>query len=1120
MSFDLEAWKRQLSERLKDWKPQARRLGVNSLYAGLSAAALWPVAQACQSGDLLPAMVALGGVVGGVGGNLIANQVQGWKDESDAAHQLEEATRQPGPLVAELDAVLAALDVLEQARVAQAAGERQAFQQALAAELQRLGSRLAFSATLIGDGVQAAGDGAAAVGPGGTLVLGQQNSLQTGDIHDLNHAQVILATGNVLVQSPPPGASPEALRQAYLHFLLEKTSYLSLAGIDPKAASDSAAGLSLGQVYTALLTRTVDAPEHGRAGEPFAGREAERLPALEQLNRHGRLVLLGDPGSGKTTFVNFLAMCLAGELLGRPDANLALLAAPLPAEGDDDEPRPQQWDLPALLPVRVILRDLAAGGLPPAGERATARHLWDFIAADLDAAALAEYAEALKRELLERGGLLLLDGLDEAPEAEQRRAQIKQAVEAFAAAYPKCRILVTSRTYAYQNQAWRLQGFTETVLAPFSRGQISQFVQRWYAHIAGLRGLKPEDAGGRAELLQRAIFASERLLELAERPLLLTLMASLHAWRGGTLPEKREELYADTVELLLDWWESPKAVRDRQGKLVFNQPALAEWLNADRLKVRKLLEALAFKAHAAQPELQGTADIAEGDLVSGLMQLSGDATLNPAQLVRYLTQRAGLLIPRGVGVYTFPHRTFQEYLAACYLTDHDYPDSVADLVCQDFNRWREAALLAGAKAGRGSAAAIWLLVDALCCNDPPQAQPAPADLWAAYLAGQALLESVDLEAVGPRSQPKLARVRRWLVQVIGSPHLPTIERAAAGRALARLGDPRSDATTLPGMRFCWVPAGPFRLGSDTAQDPQADSDETPAGELDLAGFWIGQHPVTQAQYAAFVQAGGYREAQWWPEAAQAGAWRDGQIKRWRDDQFVDGPDDYGEPYSLSSHPVVGVCWYEALAFTRWMTAQGRRQGWLPGGWELRLPSEAEWEKAARGGLRLPQAPLVRAARERLLPPAPALSQENPHPARRYPWGQAFDAGRANVGQTGIGTTSAVGCFPGGASPLGALELSGNILEWTRSLYGKNYNLDYAYPYRSDDGREDLAAGKDVSRVVRGGAFDVVEGRARCAFRFRYDPLDRFDLVGFRVAAVPSALTPGNPGPWGPGPSRR
>ena len=133
---------------------------------------------------------------------------------------------------------------------------------------------------------------------------------------------------------------------------------------------------------------------------------------------------------------------------------------------------------------------------------------------------------------------MIFDGLDEVPEADQRRTQIKQVVADFAHTFQRCHILVTSRTYAYQQQEWRLPGFTETVLEPFNRPQIAAFVDRWYAHVAGARHWDAADAQGRAELLKRAIFASDRLYALAERPLLLTLMASLHAWRGATLARK------------------------------------------------------------------------------------------------------------------------------------------------------------------------------------------------------------------------------------------------------------------------------------------------------------------------------------------------------------------------------------------------------------------------------------------------------------------------------------------------------------------------------------------------------------------------------------------------------
>ena len=139
-------------------------------------------------------------------------------------------------------------------------------------------------------------------------------------------------------------------------------------------------------------------------------------------------------------------------------------------------------------------------------------------------------------------------------------------------------------------------------------------------------------------------------------------------------------------------------------------------------------------------------------------------------------------------------------------------------------------------------------------------------------------------------------------------------------------------------------------------------------------YWISQYPVTNAQYGEFVDAGGYEMGQYWQEAESAGCWKAGLFKGKFEDEFRKGPESHGTPFDLPNHPVVGVSWYEALAFTRWLTDIWQERGVIPAGWAVRLPSEAEWEKAARGGLEIPKPAIISKAGKRLGPGRDARGQ--------------------------------------------------------------------------------------------------------------------------------------------------
>jgi formylglycine-generating enzyme required for sulfatase activity len=239
--------------------------------------------------------------------------------------------------------------------------------------------------------------------------------------------------------------------------------------------------------------------------------------------------------------------------------------------------------------------------------------------------------------------------------------------------------------------------------------------------------------------------------------------------------------------------------------------------------------------------------------------------------------------------------------------------------------------------------------------------------------------------------------------------------------LARLGDPRQAVTTLDRQEFCWVPAGDFWMGSEkyNIEKPQHLNKSL------AKDYWISRFPITVAQYQIFVNTTNHKPTD---------------------------PDCLKDP---ANRPVRLVTWHEALKYCECLTQYWRAQGLLPENWRVNLLSEAEWEKAARGGVKIPERALIRSIREFLSAPLPALVN-NDHAKRRFPWGDNADANRANYDDTKIGTTNTVGCFAGGKSRYGCEEISGNVWEWTRSLWGKHWmEPEFEYPYDPNDGRESL-----------------------------------------------------------------
>jgi len=988
---------------------------------------------------------------------------------------------------------------LEQLRQAYESGilDEETYRATVAALQAQLGAR---QATVSGAGALAF-EGGTAVGEGG-IVVGR-------DVH-----------GNVYVGSPPQDVA-EALR-IYRRVMISTCRHLPLRGVDV-GASDPTGGqqrLNLAQVYVNLDTKShvpLTEEEKKQRGQrvPLGERETRPLGVLEATIGNRRLVILGDPGSGKSTFLSHLALCLAAHSLER-EANW-LARIPGWPEGEA-----------GAVPIPIILRDFARW-LPANVKKAEPCHLWDFIASRLEVQNLAFAAEPLHRALEEGKAVVLLDGLDEIPTRSQR-VFIRDAVAAFARRYPRSRLVITCRTLSYQDLAWQLESLPAFELAPFDEGKIDRFIGAWYAELARLGVVKVEDAGGLARRLREAVRRPD-LWRLAPNPLLLTVMALVHTHKGR-LPDARALLYEDTVDILLWRWEQIKAGGEGEA------PRLRQLLlDAGRTDVdlKRALWRLAFEAQqeGGAGDDEALADIGELRLQRALAGLHPEGSRDWAyQVIEAMKLRAGLLLERAPEVYTFPHRTFQEYLAGAHLSAQaDFARQAAGLV-EEGPFWQEVVLLA---VGRlvylsGDTDKPLALVGELC----PAATVDGGAAWRkTWLAGEVLVE-VGLNRVRESTLGRdlAERVRHRLADLLRLGRLTPVERAAAGRALAKLGDPRpgvgvspphlppqdwgglrggGEGFGLPSILWCYVPPGPFVMGS-VEDDEMAYDNEKPQhrNESITEGYLISRYPITNAQFVAFVKTGGYQERRYWVEAERAGVWAEGQIKAWQDAQSREGPYNYGEPSNLPNHPVVGVTWYEGLAYCRWLQEQlqiadCKLQVWHEGEFEtlnlepetlrVRLPSEAEWEKAARGGKQTPSSKSQ----------SPKWA-ENPDPGRVFPWGDEPDPNRANYGDTGIGTTSAVGCFPGGASVYGVEDLSGNVWEWTRSLWGKDWEKpEFGYPYDPGDGREDLGAEPDVLRVLRGGSFGVDRWVVRCAYRRGGDPHGIYRHGGFRVAAVASPV---------------
>jgi len=769
-----------------------------------------------------------------------------------------------------------------------------------------------------------------------------------------------------------------------------------------------------------LAGRMMSAEEVAAVGE----RLSEPLPVLDLLRERDGLIILGDPGAGKTTFLKYLTLMLAQ---GRAD------------ELDMEE------RLPVLIPLSAYANALADGDAP----------LDRFVVTYYEDRGIDVHLDAMLEDALDQGkALLLLDGLDEVREQHLRRTVVDRVVDFFSMQRRRGnKFILTSRIVGYRAVRPVVEGLDECTLADFDQDEIELFIHKWTQAMEqaalGETNVAASEAEREEKELLDAVRRNPGVRRLAANPLLLTILALMKR-QGVTLPERRVELYQRYVETLLTHWNQARSL---------DRPLQYEM---DGVATLRILAPLALWMHEISPGVGLVKQAAMEAKLEEIYRARGapDADVAARRFLADVHEYAGLLLERGHREYGFIHLTFQEYLAAVAIAQQgqESVEPVVKTLAAHVGEqpWREVSLLTvgymGIVQARDQAAST--VVSRLVTQAPGE----PGE--AVVLAGDAV---VDAGESGVTPACRQGVIQALLATMRDDVQVEAVRRAAAGRALSKLGDPRPEVLDPLKIEWIEIPAGPFIMGRDDGMEREK-SQHT----LDLGyAFRISRFPITNAQFQVFVDDGGYREARYWTEAQATGWWRDGKAVRgryrWKDESQQEielfateeaiPPAEFGEPFNLSNHPVMGITWYEALAFARWLSEQMEAEGLLKPGEEASLPSEAEWERADRGAA-----------------------------GRVYPWGDNPDPNRANWEEIGLKATSPVGAFPGGVTPDGIEDLSGNVWEWTRSLWGTDLRTpEFGYPYDPEDGREALDPDEKTLRVVRGASwYDAKLGR--CAVR--------------------------------------
>jgi hypothetical protein len=674
--------------------------------------------------------------------------------------------------------------------------------------------------------------------------------------------------------------------RSYLEWLRDQTATIDIRGLGEGAGR--ARNFPIDELYIPLTTFAPD--ERSVSGGERSLSGSERKPTLlEEALRHPRLVIVGDPGSGKTTFLRRIAFEMAKgavqgvaspapESLATPEAPRASWLTRLWSFLRSEQtvaPVTSQPPFPILIRVADLIHhiDEARAGAGNVACPDCEDPVWigRFLATRNTTFGWGLGSEFFVDKLNSGAAVVMLDGLDEAPE-RHKREHASRLFEHATREYGKSRFVVTTRPQSYSGRAL-LADFHEARIEALDEEAVHTFLDRW------CRGIYPDSrqmAEEHRDELAGAIRSVPEIRAMTRNPVMLTALAVVH-WNEKRIPEQRADLY----DSILTWLSRQREKRPGREK-------------AERCIT--LLSELAFAMHNHPRGRQVRVDAqwAAKALAAQFGHASEvERSSRAAQFLEEETADSGVIVSRG-GELQFWHLTFQEYLAAVAISGKPDGEQL-QLLLEDGRayrpEWRETTLLlAGVLHGQGKAK-VDILVSAILDRAGPNLtdQARAADLLSAILND---LKPFEYQPPDPAQYQALMDATLGVFERESVERIDFSVRLGAAETLGRAGDPRFN-------RENWI--------------------RIEGGESGLKSFEIGKYPVTVQEFARFMEAGGYRNKRWWKAG---GFGKETQPRNW-DDQV-----------EHANRPVTGVSWYDASAYAAWVGA--------------RLLSDGEWEWAARG----------------------------------------------------------------------------------------------------------------------------------------------------------------------------